>query len=219
MPGGTAAIKQPWRMAAAYLDSGFEQLDVFRRNESQWADVASIARTGVNSPLTSSAGRLFDAVSAVLGLRDAINFEGQAAIELEQHADPAELGAYTATVSGDQVISGVDLVRAVAEDLAAGVDTRLIAARFHNGVVDVIVRTCLALRELTGVATVALSGGVFQNLLLLHRTVDGLQDNDFRVLTHSRVRPTTAASALARPLSRLHATGSANRVEQVIHQQ
>jgi hydrogenase maturation protein HypF len=194
LPGGTAAIRQPWRMAAAYLDAAFggeppDDLAVTRRNSSRWDDVLTIARRGVNSPVTSSAGRLFDAVSALLGLRDMINYEGQAAIELEQLADPAEHGQYPASLSGagPLTVAGPDLVRAAAEDLARGVDPAVIAARFHNGVAGAIVRACVALRESTQIGTVALSGGVFQNLLLLTRTVDGLGQQGFRVLTHSRV--------------------------------
>ena len=190
MPGGTAAIRQPWRMAAAYLDAAYDGtpppgLEVVRRNESRWEPALAIARRGVNSPLTSSAGRLFDAVAALLGLRDTINYEGQAAVELEQLADPAERDAYPAA-TGD-TIAGADLVRAAADDLRAGVATPVIAARFHNGVVDAIVRTCLRLRDRTGIADVALSGGVFQNLLLLRGCVDRLGANGFRVLTHARV--------------------------------
>ncbi len=190
LPGGTAAIRQPWRMAAAYLDAAYAgappaDLDVLRRNESRWTDVLAVARTGTNSPPTSSAGRLFDAVSALLGLRDTINYEGQAAVELEQLADPAERGGYLAAV-GDTV-TGADLVRAAAEELRAGVAPELIAARFHNGVVDAIVRMCVRLRDTTGVATVALSGGVFQNLLLLNGCVDRLTATGFTVLTHRRV--------------------------------
>ncbi len=105
MPGGAAAIRQPWRMAAAYLDVAFgdtpDGLEVQRRHAGQWADVLTVARRGINSPATSSAGRLFDAVSALLGLRDSINYEGQAAIELEQYADPAERGRYRAGRVGE----------------------------------------------------------------------------------------------------------------------
>jgi hydrogenase maturation protein HypF len=185
MPGGAAAIRQPWRMTASYVDDP-AGLDVFQRNEADWATVVSMARRGVNSPLTSSAGRLFDAVSALLGVRDTVNYEGQAAIELEQLADPGERTAYRAEIA-DTVVSGADLVRLAAEDLRAGVPVPVIAARFHNGVADAIVRTCERLRSSTGVRTVALSGGVFQNVLLLDLTVDALERNGFRVLTHSRV--------------------------------
>jgi hydrogenase maturation protein HypF len=194
MPGGTAAIKQPWRMAAAYLDEAYDGdppkgLDVLQRNESQWDDVLAVARVRLNSPLTSSAGRLFDAVSAILGVRDVINYEGQAAIELEQLAEPAERSGYLASIAGTEqlVVSGSDLVRFVAEDFLAGTEPAVVAARFHNGMADAIVRCCGELRDSTGISTVAMSGGVFQNLLLLTRVVEGLRDNGFRVLTHARV--------------------------------
>jgi hydrogenase maturation protein HypF len=194
MPGGAAAIRAPWRMAAVHLDAAFDgapppDLDVLRRNVSTWASVLGMARGGVNSPVTSSAGRLFDAVSALLGVRDTIHYEGQAAVELEQLADVTEPGAYPVGVSPGPplLLAGSDLVRAAAEDLAVGVDPAVIAARFHNGVVDAIVRACVLLRESTGVPTVALSGGVFQNLLLLSRVVRRLGDSGFRVLTHARV--------------------------------
>ncbi|WP_240777492.1 carbamoyltransferase HypF [Nonomuraea basaltis] len=191
MPGGTAAIRQPWRMAAAYLRHDHPELDVARRHADRWAGVLALADKGVDAPLTSSAGRLFDAVSALLGVRDAITYEGQAAIELEQHADPAETGAYPASVTAGDLLTveGGDLIRAAAEDLAAGVPTSVIAGRFHNGVADAIVRSCAALRDATGLSAVALSGGVFQNVLLLERTVERLRGAAFRVLTHVRVPP------------------------------
>jgi len=187
MPGGTAAIREPWRMAAAYL--GDTDLQVAKRNADRWDDVLQVARAGVNSPLTSSAGRLFDAVAALLGVRDAVNYEGQAAVELEQLADPAERSAYRARVDpgGAFQVRGGDLVRAAADDLAAGVDRAVIAARFHRGVAGAIVEGCVIAREVTGLPTVALSGGVFQNLLLLETAAETLEDRGFRVLTHHRV--------------------------------
>jgi hydrogenase maturation protein HypF len=194
MPGGAAAIRQPWRMAAVYLDAAYpgdppDGLDVARRNQQLWPGVLTIARRGVNSPLTSSAGRLFDAVAALLGVRDEINYEGQAAVELEQLADPGEQGAYRASITTSYPfkIYGHELVRAVAEDLAAGIAPGVIAARFHNGVAGLITDCCLLLRERHGLGTVALSGGVFQNLLLTHATVAQLEQHGFGVLVHSRV--------------------------------
>jgi hydrogenase maturation protein HypF len=188
MPGGAAAIRQPWRMAAAYLP-GAESTDVFRRHEDQWAAVTSMARTGVNSPLTSSAGRLFDAVSALLGVRDTINYEGQAAVELEQLADPAERTAYAAAITDSSpfTVSGPDLVAQAAADLAAGVPRTVIAARFHHGVAGVIEEACVRIRADRGLSTVALSGGVFQNLLLLTETVARLKGRGFQVLIHAQV--------------------------------
>ena len=134
----------------------------------------AVARSGVNSPLTSSAGRLFDAVAAIVGVRDAINYEGQAAVELEQLADPAERSGYPCGIAeGEQLrVLGADLIRAVADDtLRGGVSPAIVAARFHQGVADAIARTCAILRARSGLGVVALSGGVFQNLLLLDRTV------------------------------------------------
>jgi hydrogenase maturation protein HypF len=187
MPGGAAAIRQPWRMTAAYLDSG--DLAVARRNEKNWATIQVMAKKNVNSPLTSSAGRLFDAVAALLGVRDTISYEGQAAIELEQLAAPGEAGWYRAGLEHHSpfLIKGTDLVRAAAEQTAAGVRREVIAARFHNGVAAAIEAGCKLARERTGLGTVALSGGVFQNVLLLQAAVGRLQTSGFRVLTHARV--------------------------------
>jgi hydrogenase maturation protein HypF len=209
MPGGAAAIRQPWRMAAAYLDAAYGGeppigLTVAGRNAGQWHEVMTMSRRGINAPLTSSAGRLFDAVAALLGVRDAINYEGQAAIELEQWADPAERGAYRVAVepggamagTGPLRVCGADLVRAAAEDLLAGVGPAVIAARFHRGVAAAIAGVCTALAERSGLGTVALSGGVFQNLLLLGQVVDRLEESGFRVLTHARVPPNDGGISL-----------------------
>ncbi|HET8787555.1 MAG TPA: carbamoyltransferase HypF, partial [Actinomycetes bacterium] len=209
MPGGTAAIKEPWRMAAAWLDAALgaqvpERLEVVGRNLGRWERVVALARSGTASPVTSSAGRLFDAVAAILGVRDAVNYEGQAAVELEQLADPAEPAAYPARVTGvgpggwpgGLVLAGTDLVRAVVEDLEAGAAPPLVAARFHNGLAAATIAACQAVRETTGLEAVALSGGVFQNLLLLDGVVAGLEGQGFRVLVHSRVPPNDGGISL-----------------------
>jgi len=204
MPGGAAAIRQPWRMAAAYLNGDLGHLDVVRRNAERWPAIVAMARKGVNSPLTSSAGRLFDAAAAILGVRDAINYEGQAAVELEQLADPGETGAYPADIEtsppaavpfhaglaasrGGFLARGGDLLRGVVDDLAAGIAPEVIAARFHHGVAALIEAGCLLTRERSGLATVALSGGVFQNQLLLRGAVRRLEARGFRVLLHSGI--------------------------------
>ena len=212
MPGGATAIRQPWRMAAAYLDAaGVDaagaRLAVAARNEQRWADVVTLARRGLHAPVTSSAGRLFDAAAALLGVRDAVNYEGQAAIELEQLAGPGADGAGTATGAGGTGaggtgvgsyragieagepfrVRGADLIAAIADDLGNGVAREVIAARFHDAVATLISDGCLLLRERHGLGTVALSGGVFQNLLLLHGATARLQSHGFRVLVHSRV--------------------------------
>jgi hydrogenase maturation protein HypF len=204
MPGGAAAIRQPWRMAASYLAAAYPGgsvppgLAVRARNDRAWGTIAAMAERGINAPLTSSAGRLFDAVAALIGVRDVISYEGQAAIELEQLADPAELAGYPARIDeGDQLrVIGADLIRAVVDDIRGGTGPAIVAARFHNGVAGAIVRTCSVLRARTGHGVVALSGGVFQNLLLLDRTVSQLQAGGFRVLVHSRVPPNDGGISL-----------------------
>jgi len=194
MPGGAAAIRQPWRMAAAYLRAAFpgsppSGLDVVKRNERNWAAVTSMAAKGVNAPLSSSAGRLFDAVAALLSVRDTINYEGQAAVELEQLAGPGESGSYRAAISDGPPfrIQGASLVEAVTGELTEGAPAPVIAARFHNGIAALIEEGCVLARERHGLGTVALSGGVFQNLLVTERAAARLEARGFRVLLHSRV--------------------------------
>ncbi len=173
-------------------------LDVAARNSDTWPDVLTLARRGVNAPLTSSAGRLFDAVAALLGIRDSINYEGQAAVELEQLTATSRHDPYPAAITDGQplTVAGSDLVRAAAQDLLDGVPREVIGARFHQGVAAMIGEACGLLRERSGLGTVALSGGVFQNLLLLGTVVDLLEGRGFRVLTHSRVPPNDGGISL-----------------------
>ncbi|HEX9066415.1 MAG TPA: carbamoyltransferase HypF [Streptosporangiaceae bacterium] len=196
MPGGAAAIRQPWRMAAAYLDAAALAASpagsgLRSRHEDQWAAVLAMARRGINAPLTSSAGRLFDAVAALLGVRDTVSYEGQAAAELEQLADPGHDGWYPAHLGHGEgaafVARGTDLIAAAAADLAAGVAGPVIAARFHHGLARLIVAGCDLVRDRAGLGTVALSGGVFQNVLLLTEVTGRLEAAGFTVLTHTRV--------------------------------
>lgn len=195
MPGGAIAIKHPWRMAAAYLDAIYgdsipRDLEVIRRNARHWPLVVKLARAKINAPLTSSVGRLFDAVAAIVGIRDSINYEGQAAIELEQRAIETEHSDYDIDIpvaDGKLIVRGTDLVRAVVDDVRAGIEAGIIAARFHNTLARIIARACRTIRSRRGLEIVALSGGVFQNVLLLDRTVARLEQDGFRVLTHSRV--------------------------------
>ncbi|MEO3787966.1 carbamoyltransferase HypF [Actinocorallia sp. B10E7] len=195
MPGGAAAIRQPWRMAAAHLHAAYDgrppELDVIRRHGDRWEAVTALIRSALNAPLTSSAGRLFDAVSAIAGVRDEASYEGQAAVELERHVDPHESGAYPVTLScGDPlVVSCADLVRCAAEDVRAGASAGRVAARFHRGLAAAVVEAAVVLRERTGLAAVALSGGVFQNVTLLGLVVSGLERAGLRALTHTRVPP------------------------------
>ncbi|MBC9713934.1 carbamoyltransferase HypF [Streptomyces sp. TRM66268-LWL] len=200
LPGGEAAVREPWRMAVVYLDAcgdgRGDGLAVRRRNADRWEEVRAVARSGVHAPPTSSVGRLFDAVAALLDLRDAVSYEGQAAVELERCADPSVTGAYVARVRADGLVHGTDLVREVVADVRAGTPNEVIAARFHNGVAHAVLDGCCGLRETTGLELVALSGGVFQNALLLDRTTDLLRRHGFRVLTHRHIPPNDGGISL-----------------------
>jgi hydrogenase maturation protein HypF len=193
MPGGAAAVREPWRMAAAYLDAvfgtGVPELAVVRRHGERWAPVVAVARSGLGAPRTSSAGRLFDAVAAILGVRDTVSYEGQAAIELEQRVRPGERTGYPVPLDEAVPLAGAGhaLVRCVVDDLRRGTGVDRIAARFHNGLSQAVVDAVALLRDRTGLGTVALSGGVFQNMVLLERVVTGLRRAGLRVLVHHRV--------------------------------
>jgi len=178
LPGGEAAIREPWRCAAAYLEAANRPVPFER-----WALVRESLR--VNAPLSSGMGRLFDAVAALLGVRERASYEGQAAIELEQLAGHAEAEPYPSGLTAG-VIDGPALVRAAHDDLAAGRPREQIAAGFHEGVAAAAVNACaVAARP----RTVVLSGGTFQNLRLLRSVRRGLEAQGFRVLTHRAVPP------------------------------
>src|SRR5262249_48865603 len=176
LPGGDAAVREPWRMAAAFLRAAYgdamSTLDLAftrRLDRAAWRVLSRAADRGLNAPLTSSAGRLFDAVASLLGLRDRVSFEAQAAMELEALAAGEADVVYPVGVSdGDDglVVETSDVIRGVVDDLLGEVPTSLIAARFHATLADVLARVCLRLRTRSGIGAAALSGGVFQNARL-----------------------------------------------------
>jgi hydrogenase maturation protein HypF len=185
LPGGEAAVREPWRMALSYLRAAYgdDVPDLPVVGHPHWRAVAGLAGSGL-APLTSSAGRLFDAVAAIVGVRDAVTYEAQAAIELEQLADRDEPGSYLLPLDGTEV-DGAALVRSVVEDLGNGVPVAAVSARFHTTLALTVAELCDQVRD--GLSTVALSGGVWQNSLLLARTLDALEAKGFRVLTHQHV--------------------------------
>jgi hydrogenase maturation protein HypF len=143
-------------------------------------------RAGINTPPTTSMGRLFDAAAALAGLAPSVTYEAQAACEFESVADPREQGAYPFDVVAG-VVDPAPALAALVSDRRHGRPLPLLAARFHNGVARLVVAACDRLRDTAGCSTVALSGGVWQNLFLLTRTVDGLQAAGFEVLVHRQV--------------------------------
>jgi hydrogenase maturation protein HypF len=201
LPGGDAAAREPWRMACAWLlaceedeAAGDERPPAIPPGlagavePERWDQVARLARTGFRAPLTTSAGRLFDAVAALCGLRASATYEGQAAALLESSCDGGERGAYAmallpgATRADPAILDARELIRAVAAELEAGVAPARVATRFHNGLADALAAACARIAGERGLDTVVLSGGVFQNRRLLERTSAELERSDLRVL-------------------------------------
>jgi hydrogenase maturation protein HypF len=198
MPGGERAVREPWRMACAWLAAASGErppLPVALAgtiDRGRWDAVASIGESPAVSPETSSMGRLFDAVAALCGVRDQVSYEGQAAVELEACAGASEDDAYALTLGhqdGRRVIDPRAAVTAIAGDIAAGVDVPVVARRFHEGVAHATAAACAEAAERSGLELVVLSGGVFQNRLLLKRTSALLGAAGLRVLVPERLPP------------------------------
>ncbi|MEU7813434.1 carbamoyltransferase HypF [Pseudonocardia sp. NPDC049154] len=187
LPGGATAIRQPWRTAAAWLRAAGEELPgLAERVGPEWATVQRLLDSRLDLPVTTSAGRLFDAVAALCGVRDRVTYEGQAAIELERCADRSVREGYPAGRGGG-LLRGSELVRAVVADLRGGTTPAVVAARFHHGLAGLLVGAAVDAAGMLGRDTVALSGGVFQNLLLLDAVRSGCAAAGLRVLVHSRL--------------------------------
>jgi hydrogenase maturation protein HypF len=201
MPGGEAAIKEPWRMALGHLRSaGFdvlsaETLGLVDATEKEARVLARMMERGVNAPLTSSLGRLFDAVAAVVLGRRAVDYEAQAAIELAVDEPDNEPGYEMEFAGGDWArrepvrIGAGPLWRRLVEDLRAGVSKAQIAARFHAAVAAGFVRASVLARAATGVSRVALSGGCMHNRRLARLLRVKLEAEGFEVFQHAQVSP------------------------------
>jgi hydrogenase maturation protein HypF len=201
MPGGDQAIREPWRMALAYLlDAGADPAVLA-------ADVSSLTRATVTrmipkqfqTPLTSSAGRLFDGVAALAGVRGRVSYEGQAAVELEWLScrvppDGVYPFGLEETVEGEPPVRTVvvdvrPLIREMAAEVRRGTAPAIIGRRFHSTGVEVIAAVCGRIREWTGLEAVVLSGGVFLNALLTAEVTERLTRDGFRAYRHRRVPP------------------------------
>jgi hydrogenase maturation protein HypF len=208
MAGGEQAIREPWRMALAHL-ADCDAPDDLLRTRIPTVALAAVRRMlerGFNAPLTSSAGRLFDAVAALAGVRDIVGYEGQAAMELEWLATSVEADAaypfdLSETVEQEAaeaslIIDPRPIIRAVAHDARLGVDAAIIARRFHSTIVELIAAVCNRLRSQTSLATVVLSGGVFMNGLLSREVGEHLKRLGFAVYGHQRVPPNDGGLSL-----------------------
>ena len=197
LPGGEAAIREPWRMAVSYLVRHFG-CD-FVRNLPLVKDIPpknlnvvfGMMEQGINSPLTSSCGRLFDAVAALAGIRRTVNYEAQAAIELEMAIGTSrDESAYPFDLVGEGegwIIDTRTMFEALLHDLNHQVPVSNISCRFHNGLAEVLAEVAIRLRERTALQRVCLSGGTFQNVYLFERLCDRLAKACFQAFTHSEV--------------------------------
>lgn len=203
LPGGDAAARESWRMACAWLAAALDEpvpaipatlADAVAARD--WEAVAALAAAPA-SPLTTSAGRLFDAVAALCGLRARNRFEGEAAMALEAAARPDEHGAYRfdlveqggAEGAATLVLDPRAALRQIHTDMEAGVAVGTVSARFHNGLAAATADACAAAAEANGLGDAVLSGGVFQNRLLLLRTAERLRAAGLRVLVPARLPP------------------------------
>ena len=197
MPGGSMAIKEPWRMAMVYLSEAFGEeatklrIGLTKRIDFQkWDILKKAVEKKINTPWTSSMGRLFDAVSSLLSIRDEVHYEGQAAIELEMIADHGvkdEYLFYTEKYQSPMAIDPTEMIRGIVRDLTDGVFSSKISGKFHRTIVRLIIETCEAIRSKDRLNRVVLSGGVFQNILLLSLVTEGLRSSGFDVYTHHLV--------------------------------
>ena len=202
LAGGDTAIRQPWRPALAYLrDAGLPMTPPLESvPEAARRTVAQMIERQINTVDTSSCGRLFDAVSAILGICLESTYEGQAAIELETAAAPGLAGAYSFDLDG-VTIDFRETIRALVKDAA---NPGLASARFHNTVAAAIVEACRRLARSDGLSQVCLSGGTFQNFYLLTRTVAALRAAGFTVFLHAKVPPNDGGIALGQAVIAAH---------------
>ena len=210
MPGGAAVIKEPWRMAIAYLyaaclqDGGDENmfynklatLPLFEMIDQEKIDIIlQVIRKGKNLTMTSSLGRLFDGAASLVGLKQQVAFEGQAAMEFEmamkQTAIPEALDTgypFRLVEEGETYLLDKDrTILQMVNDVSKGIPVSEISFRFHMGLVRLFIHVCKKLRTRTGIFTIALSGGCFQNRFLLEVLSHYLGKAGFHVLTHSQV--------------------------------
>ncbi len=181
MPGGDAAVKEPYRMAFSYLYDAYGdeaeklKIDFVKTHRSQFKLLKKMLKSGTNSPMTSSMGRFFDAVAALIGLRQVISYEGQAAIELESIAQGKGYKSYEFELDESLMLDPAPIIKGIVEDLKALVPAESISYKFHNTIAKATGRICKAISKETKIKKVCLSGGVFQNNLLLESTIRELK--------------------------------------------
>ncbi len=199
MPGGDAAIREPWRMAVSHLYRAYGpdykrlKLSILQAYAGKTALIEQMMDKSINSPLTSSCGRLFDSVAALLGLRHTVSFEGQAAAELEMliETDHTDNSTYPFEIIKAEdtpwVLPVKPIIAGLVNDILTEISPGLISRRFHNTLAALFTRVCREIRNQKNINSVVLSGGVFQNLNLLHQIKTGLESLAFHVYVHEQV--------------------------------
>jgi hydrogenase maturation protein HypF len=209
LPGGEAAIREPWRMALVYLHQAFGD-DLFelpiefakRLDLSRAKMILTMMERDLNTPKTSSCGRLFDGVASLLGLRDQVSYRGQAAVELEMDMGESH-DFYPVSITHEKtglVLHQASLIRGIVSDLIDQADQKTISRKFHNTLVQALTHVCIKARQHCKVDRVVLSGGVFQNAFLLDKLGKKLFDSGFRVYTHSLVPTNDGGISLGQAL-------------------
>jgi len=210
MPGGAAAIKEPWRMAISYLFSTFGEglwdldLPLFRCIDSQKIRITmEMISKGINCPGTSSLGRLFDGVAAIVGIRNRVGFEGQAAMELEMLANQTTDEHYDYDWTPEVVhrMLAQPIISGVVKDVEKGVFPSVISGKFHRTLIRMFSRLCAVIGKERGLKRVALSGGVFQNSLFLTALSQALEKYGFQVYVHCRVPSNDGGIALGQAVA------------------
>lgn len=209
MPGSAAAIKEPWRMAVSYLygafGEGFWDLDLpflKKIDHNKIKIIVEMISKQLNSPYTSSLGRLFDGIAAIAGIRNHVFFEGQAAMELEMLADDKTKEIYNYKWESGEVyrIKTEPIIRGIVDDIQTGLSPSEISGKFHWTLIHMFTQLCGLIREDTGQSRVVLSGGVFQNSILLKGLIKALKENNFQVFTHSKVPANDGGISLGQAL-------------------
>lgn len=190
MPGADCAAKEPWRMAASYLYKVCGKAGLRSVDKKERLILKKMIDKKINSPLTSSAGRLFDAVGSIVLSKDKVSKEAELPMELERIADRSCGDIYGFDVRGKDGMSVIDVsktIRSIIKDVSKKIPTPIISAKFHNTVACIILEMASRLRSKFGIDKVVLSGGVFQNRFLTARALDMLKQGGFKVYMHSMI--------------------------------
>jgi hydrogenase maturation protein HypF len=199
MPGAEKAIREPWRMAISYIQScnGIDKDvtgELFPNRSKDTEIIVQMIERKINSPLTSSCGRLFDAVAAILGIREEVNYEGQAAILLEAKAQAhhenhtPNIGEFNLSKNNNiTVIDAEEIINRIIHLKLKGTSVQSLASAFHKRLIDIFVQIACRIYEEKKIKNVVLSGGCFQNMILLQGLANALEKKGFKVYCNEQV--------------------------------